>query len=167
MHWHPTSLKDPVHSPGYRYSHSKYETAGLLPLVTLSELERWQTPYILAGLTNPRCIVDSHAIDPHISWLLASCTKSDPSPSHLQPVPLLILHHGCDIAISSADTSSLAATDLIWTEFVFLVRPGKYLGNAPDAHPLKLADVRLWVNGQQIDPLTACRKLCGSHFHWA
>jgi hypothetical protein len=44
MHWHPTSPKDPVQSPGYRYSRSEYETAGFPPPVTLSELERWQTP---------------------------------------------------------------------------------------------------------------------------
>jgi hypothetical protein len=109
----------------------------------------------MAGLPDPRCLKGSQAIDPRISRLLASYKKSDPSPSRLQPIPLSILHHACDIAEASGDASFLAASDLIWTAFFFLLRPGEYMENAPDAHPFTLADVRLWVNGQQIDPLSA------------
>jgi hypothetical protein len=37
----------------------------------------------------------------------------------------------------------------------YLLRTGEYLENAPNALPFTLAHVRLWVNGQQIDPLSA------------
>jgi hypothetical protein len=47
IHWRPTLPKDPMQSAGFKFSLSEYETAGFPPPITVSELERWQTPSLL------------------------------------------------------------------------------------------------------------------------
>jgi hypothetical protein len=46
-HWDPTFPKDPIQSPGSKFSLNEYATEGFLPPVTLSELEWWQKPSLL------------------------------------------------------------------------------------------------------------------------
>jgi hypothetical protein len=116
----------------------------------------------MAGLPDPRLIVGSHTMDPRISRLVHCYEKADPSPDRVQPIPLDVLHQACSIASSAADSTSMAAADLMWMAFFFLLRPGKYTMNAQDAHPFTLADVRLWVGPLQIDPLTASLELLRS-----
>jgi hypothetical protein len=116
----------------------------------------------MAGLPDPRLIVGSHTMDPRISRLVQSYKKADPSPDRVQPIPLNVLHQACSIASLAADSTSMAAADLMWMAFFFLLRDGEYTMNAKDAHPFTLADVRLWVGPLQIDPLTASMELLRS-----
>jgi hypothetical protein len=111
--------------------------------------------HTMAGLPDPRLILGSHTIDPRLARLVRAYRKLDPAPDRVQQIPLDVLRQACAIAQSAADPTSLAAADLIWTAFFFLLRPGEYTDNADGAHPFTLADVRLWVGTTQIDPLTA------------
>jgi hypothetical protein len=109
----------------------------------------------MAGLPDPRLIPGTATADPRLTRLLQSFRKADPPPSRLQPIPIAVLHAACAIARSVADDSSLAAADLLWIAFFFLLRPGEYTSNAQDSHPFTLQDVRMWVGQTSIDPLTA------------
>jgi hypothetical protein len=96
----------------------------------------------MAGLPDPRVIPGTAIVDPRLSRLLQSFRKADPPPSRLQPIPLGVLHEACAIAHAAADVSSLAAADLIWIAFFFLLRPGEYTENSEDSHPFTLQDVQ-------------------------
>jgi hypothetical protein len=109
----------------------------------------------MAGLPDPRLIPGTQCVDPILDRLLRSYHKQDPPPRRLQPIPLAVLHNACAIARSAADDHSMAAADLMWIAFFYLLRNGEYLLNAKDAHPFALRDLRVWVGTQIIDHLTA------------
>jgi hypothetical protein len=99
----------------------------------------------MASLPDPFIIVGSHTMDPHISHLVHSYKKMDPSPDRIQPIHLDVLHQACSITQSATDPTSLAAADPMWTAFFFLLCPGKNTDNTDSAHPFT----------KQINPLTA------------
>jgi hypothetical protein len=109
----------------------------------------------MAGLPDPRLIAGSPTFDPRLARLVGAYRKLDPAPKRVQPISLDVLHQACNIAQAAADPESVAAADLMWTAFFFLLRPGEYMNNADGAHPFSLSDVRLWVVTKQINPLTA------------
>jgi hypothetical protein len=109
----------------------------------------------MAGLPDPRLILGSRTIDPHLTHLVCAYQKLDPAPDRVHPIPLDVLRQACRIAQAAADPTSLAAADQMWTAFFFLLHPGEYTDNSDGAHPFTLANVRLWVGTMQINPLTA------------
>jgi hypothetical protein len=95
----------------------------------------------MAGLPDPRLFMGSHTIDPHLACLVRTYQKLDPAPDHIQPIPLEVLRQACHITQSTADPTSLAAADLKWSTFFYLLCPGKYTNNADGAHPFTLANM--------------------------
>ena len=107
------------------------------------------------GAPDPRLAPNSSHLDLRLTRLLRSYSKSDPAPVRVKPIPLTILHQASCIALLADDPSSLAASDLMWLAFFFLLRPGEYSASAPDSHPFSLSDVQLWSASTPVDPFTA------------
>lgn len=49
------------------------------------------------------------------------------------------------LALSHPSDQILAAIDMMWIAFFFLLRPGEYTRPAADSHPFRIEDVRLWI----------------------
>ena len=73
----------------------------------------------------------------------------------MKPLPLSMLHLASAIALHAGDPSSLAASDLMWLAFFFLLRPGEYSNAGPASHPFRVADVQLWQGPTRLHPLSS------------
>lgn len=111
--------------------------------------------FTLVGAIDPRLAPGSSHLDLRLTRLLRSYSKSDPPPVRVKPIPLPILHQASPIAILAGDPFSLAASDLMWLAFFFLLRPGEYSSSTPESHPFTLSDIQLWSATHSVDPLTA------------
>jgi hypothetical protein len=106
--------------------------------------------FTFLGHPDPRCSSTSQSIDPRLLRQLKGYSKSDAPPQRVKPIPLPILHHTFATAQASADPISLAAADMMWIAFFFLLRPGEYTMPAEDSHPFRLSDVKLWLNSTPV-----------------
>lgn len=66
-----------------------------------------------------------------------------------------LLHHAYALAQDDGDDTSLAAADMMWIAFFFLLRPGEYTRPAEDSHPFRIKDIRLWREAQPVS-ITSC-----------
>jgi hypothetical protein len=160
--WTPTCSKDPMQSTGSRFSLSEYELAGFSPPITLSELTRWQTPSLTLARrtqwpTTPTLAMYQELPHSIRNWPESSTVSANkiPPPSHILPLPFLVLHIAFAIATQQNTALSRGAADLIWLAFFFLLRPSEYTIAGTNPHPFTLADVRLWQHTTPIDPLSA------------
>ena len=110
--------------------------------------------FTMLGHPDPRWAAGSNTVDTRLSRLLRSFSKSDAPPTRVKPLPLALLHLAFDIAQKAADPQSLAAADLMWLAFFFLLRPGEHSYAGPSSHPFRIADVQLWYHATPLDPLT-------------
>ena len=53
----------------------------------------------------------------------------------------------------ASNPQSLAASDLMWPAFFFLLRPGEYSNASPASRPFRVEDVQLWQGPTQPHPL--------------
>lgn len=111
--------------------------------------------FTFVGAPDPRFAPHTGRLDPRLSRLLRSYSKSDPAPVRVKPIPIAVLHHAFHLASLTRDVAIHAAADLMWLAFFFLLRPGEYSGAATDSHPFIVADVQLWAGTVPVDPLTA------------
>ena len=111
--------------------------------------------FTIVGRRDPRWAAGSNTTDTRLTRLLRSFAKTDAPPTRVKPIPLALLHLATNIALQANDVTSLAASDLMWLAFFFLLRPGEYSNAGPSSHPFRIADVQLWHNTTQLDPLTA------------
>ena len=109
----------------------------------------------MLGKADPRTLAGSGTIDPRIARQLRGYHNQDPPPSRLKPIPLPILHGAYDIATAAGDAESLAAADMMWLAFFFLLRPGEYTDTTKCSHPFRIQDVGLWINNTPIQYVTA------------
>jgi hypothetical protein len=94
-------------------------------------------------------------MDPRLSRQLRGYAKLDPPPTRVKPVPIPILRLAQTLAVMDNTEESLAAADMMWLGFFFLLRPGEYTMPAEDSHPFHLDDIRLWNQLVAVDPKTA------------
>ena len=111
------------------------------------------------GRPDPRWAAGSNTTDTRLTRLLRSFAKLDAPPTRVKPLPLALLHLATNIALQANDVASLAASDLMWLAFFFLLRPGEYSNAGPSSHPFRIADIQLWHNTSQLDPLTSDESL--------
>ena len=104
----------------------------------------------MLGQADPRSLAGSSTIDPRLTRQLRGYLNQDPPPGRLKPIPIPILHCAHAIASTAGDAESLAAADMMWLAFFFLLRPGEYTGTSKRSHPFRIPDVGLWVNDTQI-----------------
>ena len=107
------------------------------------------------GLPDPRHVPFTDRIDPRLSRLLKSYAKTDPCPIRVKPLPVPLLHRASDLALLTNTPDSLAAADLLWLAFFFLLRPGEYSGSSSESHPFRLSAVQLWAADVSVDPFTS------------
>jgi len=111
--------------------------------------------HTMLGAPDPRRLVQGGQIDPRLSRQLRGYTKQDPPPARVKPIPVQILRLACQLAEAVNSDESLAAADMTWLAFFFLLRPGEYTSPAEDSHPFRLEDIRLWRNEQCLSYCTA------------
>ena len=111
--------------------------------------------FTLMGAPDPRLAPLSQHLDLRLSRLLRSYSREDSAPVRVKPIPISILHHASTMAAAAGDPLSLAASDLMWLAFFFLLRPGEYAFSAADSHPFRLSAISLWSHDVPVDPLTA------------
>jgi hypothetical protein len=107
--------------------------------------------FTLVGRPDPRHIAGTTSIDTRITRQLKAYAKDDTPPVRVKPLPIMVLHTASHLALRAGDDTSLALLDLMWIAFFFLLRPGEYLQPAPDSHPIRLQDVRLWSHSNHLD----------------
>ena len=107
----------------------------------------------MLGRTDPRWASGSTAIDIRLTRLLRSFERSDSPPTQVKPLPLSLLHLASAIALQAGDPQSLAASDLMWLAFFFLLRPGEYSNVGTTSHPFRVEDVQLWHGPTRLQPL--------------
>ena len=111
--------------------------------------------HTMLGAPDPRKLAVGDTISPRLARQLRGYSKADPPPSRVKPIPLPILHRAHAIALAAGDAESLAATDMMWLAFFFLLRPGEYTHPAENSHPFRIQDVRLWIGDRQLAVSTA------------
>jgi hypothetical protein len=111
--------------------------------------------HTMLGAPDPRKLTGSGTIDPRLSRQISGYHKKDPPPARVKPLPIPLLRHAQDIATAAGDAESLAAADMMWIAFFFLLRPGEYTRPSEDTHPFRMGDVHLWINQQPLDYQTA------------
>lgn len=109
----------------------------------------------MLGKADPRTLTGCSTIDPRLARQLRGYHNQDPPPGRLKPIPLPILHAAYDIATAAGDSESLAAADMMWLAFFFLLRPGEYTSTTKRSHPFCIRDVGLWINKAPLQYLTA------------
>ena len=105
----------------------------------------------MLGSPDPRKPANGGLIDPRLTRQISGYHKQDPPPARVKPIPIPILRHAQDIATAAGDAESLAAADMMWLAFFFLLRPGEYTSPSEETHPFRMQDVRLWINQQPLD----------------
>ena len=98
-------------------------------------------------------------IDFRITALLQAWKRTDPAPSRVKPLPLVVLRQAVQLAHAPHSALALqACADCLIFAFYFLLRPGEYSGtpSAGTDDLFRLQDVGLWVGHRRLDPLT-CR----------
>jgi hypothetical protein len=110
--------------------------------------------FTFLGHTDPRFAPNSYTIDPRLLRQLKGYAKADAPPARVKPLPLPILHQAFSSAQSSEDETALAAADMMWLAFFFLLCPGEYTMPAEDSHPFRLCDVRFWLHSAPVDVAT-------------
>jgi hypothetical protein len=97
------------------------------------------------GLDDPR-LQPSGKLDLRLSRLLSAYNKADPPPDRVKPIPLVLIHHTCDLQRQSNHPLGHAIADMLTLGFFFLLQPGEYAHTAnPDSAPFRLMDVHLMV----------------------
>jgi len=98
----------------------------------------------------------SGGIDIRIQRQLKSYKKDDSPPSRVEPVPITIILYILHRAYGSKRVAdSQAVADVITIAFFFLLRPGEYTGTTTDDAAFSLADVTLFLQDKELDPMTA------------
>ena len=111
--------------------------------------------FTMLGLPDPRHTRGTGTLDPRLVRLLKGFTNADTAPVRVQPIPITILHVATSIATAANDPCSLAAADLMWLAFFFLLRPGEFCDAGPTSHPFCGHDVLLWYHDVPLDTLSA------------
>lgn len=108
----------------------------------------------MLGAPDPRRLTQGGPIDTRLARQLRGYTKQDPPPARVKPIPVPVLRLACQLAEAVNSEESLAAVDMIWLAFFFLLRPGEYTTPAEESHPFRIEDIRLWNNEAFIPHLT-------------
>ena len=103
--------------------------------------------FTLVGQRDPRHYPGTTTIDLRLARQLKGYGKSDPNPQRVKPIPMSVLRDATAAALSNPDDhQTLAAVDMMWIAFFFLLRPGEYTRPAEDSHPFRIEDVQLWID---------------------
>jgi hypothetical protein len=107
--------------------------------------------FTFLGAPDPRFQSGRNILHPRLARQLKGYSKFDDDPSRVKPIPVPILHEATRLALADGSDLALAASDMMWLAFFFLLRPGEYTKPASDSHPFRVCDVKLWANHDPID----------------
>jgi len=97
------------------------------------------------GFPDPR-LTSSGKLDLHLSHLLSAYSKSDPPPHRVEPIPISLLRHTCDLQRQSDHPLGHAIADMLTLGFFYLLHPGEYADTSnPESSPFRLQDIHLMV----------------------
>ena len=97
--------------------------------------------------------LDAHGkIDFRLSRQFRGCTRADPPPSRVKPIPLQVAVElvRAVYASTTGDKGTQATADMIVLAFYYLLRPGEYTVTTDNA-PFKLQDVQLYIGSLVLD----------------
>ena len=110
--------------------------------------------FLAMGTDDPR-FTPQGAMDFRITRQVRFYKKEDPPPDRVKPVPVSVLRWIAFAAATTPHVGNQAIADMIILAFFFLLRPGEYTATASDNTPFRLADIRLAIGGQYLDPFLA------------
>ena len=102
------------------------------------------------GAPDPR-LNNQGAFDIRYRNLLTAYRKEDLAPTRVKPLPIQVLHRAQrHVLLCAPQPADIAAMDLLWLGFYFLLRPGEYVQGRENT-PLMLKDVSLMIRSQKVN----------------
>ena len=117
------------------------------------------------GAPDPRLTVHG-TIDPRLTRLYSAYIKADPPPTRVKPLPMQILLHAHNRALTAMpqDPVTNYSLNLAWLAAFYLLRPGEYC-HARNNSPLRVENISLLVGSQPLDVLNCPLHLLAAATH--
>jgi hypothetical protein len=111
--------------------------------------------YASMGAPDPHMNVHG-ALDFRLTSLYQAWSNLDAPPSRVKPLPLSLVTHVVTLAHQEDTPAARAAADCLVLGFIFMLRPGEYLGFPNDTLDtlFRLSDVILWIGARALDLFT-------------
>jgi hypothetical protein len=103
------------------------------------------------GLPDPR-YTSLGVMDPRLARLYRAYANLDPPPNRVKPIPIQVLHRATALLANTPNQALIAAVDLAWLAFFFLLRPGEYC-HGSGTTPLCLKHVTFFREEQRLHTL--------------